>query len=394
MVAMSGIADQGNSAAGAGEGASEFDAVSFRFPVTWSLLSPRIETPRVANFPVADRPRPATPSSSPSASHVAPPAPVAKVQTASLVESDRKAHQPGGNFQWEMVVPKMVRPNKKGSLAGTKAAAASTVQLPPPPPQPIDSAGADPPISEREAGRSRARSFPTLYTTEAPRPKSFALKIGLAFAGLIAVTVPVWRHASQDSQQQVDTTVNGGDWMREAAVEGDPGVRQARQLVLYRPSLKATDGRLEFDWTIDEKGVGWVFRAKDLGNYYAMRLKLLKPGASPAIGVEYFAVHNYTEGAHSEKVLILSSNPAVLRVRMDVFGPTFTLYMQGAATVYWTDARLTSGATGFFEESHETASVGSVRMSFPERSSVERRRMNVPRLGELVALNGFPAGGA
>jgi hypothetical protein len=374
MAAKSGIADTTKSAEAAGPG--EFEALSFRFPVTWSLLSPRVESPRVAIFPSVDLPR---------AEVSKPTGP--RDQSTALVETERRTRRPGGSFEWEMVVPKMVRPAKKGSLG--KAAAASTARLPPPPDR---SATEDRPISARDAGTSRNRSVPNLYTTRAPEARWLALKIGLAVAGVLAVTVPVWRHASRESPQQVDTAVNGGDWLREAAVRGAPGVGRARQLLLYRPSIKATDSRLEFDWTMDEKGVGWVFRARDLGNYYAMRLKLLKPGGSPALGVEYFTVHDWVEGAHSEKVLILSGNPPVLRVRMDVFGPTFTMYMQGAPAVYWTDARLTSGATGFFEESHETPGIGSVRMSFAPHTGL-RRGIGGPAWGELEAQNGLPAGG-
>ncbi len=336
----------------AGIAATEFEAVPFRFSVTWSSLSIPIDAPR-----------------GPRRSHAAAPSATSAVARvhSELVPSEIKPAQPGA-FQWEMVVPKMVRPNKKGSLAAGKTAGvpAAPRSLPAPP---APDATAAPAAPESEISATGGRSVLNLYTASVPLRRWFVFKLCLGLLAVAAVLIPVLRRVSHPPPKQIETTVDGGDWIREAAVLGDPGVKQERQLVLYRPSLKAGDGRLEFDWTPDEKGVGWVFRAKDLGNYYAMRLKLLKPGPSPALGVEYFTVYNWTEGSHSEKVLILSSASPVLRVRMDIFGPVFTLYLQGSASEYWNDARLLSGAVGFFEEASQTADVRSVRMSFPERSS-------------------------
>ncbi len=161
--------------------------------------------------------------------------------------------------------------------------------------------------------------------------------------------------------------------MRESAVAGDPGVKLSRQLVLYKPALKATDSRLEFNWRVDSGDVGVIFRAKNLGNYYAARLKVLKLGSTPTLAAEYFSVYQFVESPHTEKVLVFSRNDPVLRVRMDVFGPMFTLYLQDNATEYWTDARLTSGGIGFFEEWNRSADVHGLRMSFPERSQLFRR---------------------
>ena len=168
---------------------------------------------------------------------------------------------------------------------------------------------------------------------------------------------------------EVETDTRGGGWVRESTSGGDSGAKQARQLILYQPSLDAANGQLEFTWKVDDSGVGWTFRAKDVANYYAMRIKVLSRSPSLKLSVEHFAVYLGNEGSHSEKVLVFPRNDPALRVRMDVSGPSFTLYLQGNAVDFWTDTRLTSGGFGFFEEWNRAADVRSVRMSFPKNSA-------------------------
>jgi hypothetical protein len=115
--------------------------------------------------------------------------------------------------------------------------------------------------------------------------------------------------------------------------------------------------------------VGWIFRAKDVANYYAMRIQVLSHAPSLKLSLEHFTVQLGNEGAHSEKVLVFPRNDPALRVKLDVTGPSFTLYLQGNAVDYWTDTRLTSGSFGLYEEWNRAADVRSVRMSFPRNSA-------------------------
>ena len=352
-------------------------AISFRFVVTWSCLAIGADPPKTPTPVPSAAPR-AVPAvvPSPGAAEIKPVA----AQAAGLVEPIAHspiAHAPiahaqvpppslaavplstalvpaknpgvtapkknaGGSFQWEMVVPKMVRTAKKAS--SRSKASTAPVETPP----------------------------PNLYTASSNLRKSFSLKLCAAVIAAAAVVIPVWRRAARPASSAVQTAIDGGDWLRESAVGGDPGVKQSRQLVLYRPALNSKDARLEFAWTVASGDVGLVFRAKDLGNYYAVRLKLLKAGPTPTLSAEYFSVYRFIESAHTEKVLVFSKNDPVLLVRLDIFGPSFTLYLQDNATEIWTDARLTSGALGFFEEANRSAEVRGLRMSFPERSQLRR----------------------
>ena len=344
-------------------------AVSFRFVVTWSCLAiaadpPKAPTPvssavpRVVPPPPQPVPTEALPITPPSAlAPVAVPAPSAapiSTTTPALIPASKNSSaltapkkSTGGSFQWEMVVPKMVRSAKKAAPRSK-----APVETPP----------------------------PNLYTASSSLRKSFSLKLCAAVIAAVAIVVPVWRRAAHTGSSAVQTSVEGGDWQRESAVGGDPGVKQGRQLVLYRPALQAKDARLEFAWTVASGDVGLVFRAKDLGNYYAVRLKLLKAGPTPTLSAEYFSVYQFVESPHTEKVLVFSKNDPVLLVRLDIFGPSFTLYLQDNATEFWTDARMTSGALGFFEEGNRSAEVRGLRMSFPERSKLLQRPLGDIRI--------------
>jgi hypothetical protein len=193
-------------------------------------------------------------------------------------------------------------------------------------------------------------------------------------AVLVGLAVPLWRHfgSPPTAAAGIQTTTRAGGWTREPVTRIDAGFNRARELVVYRPSLKATDCRFEFDWKVDTSGVGWVFRAKDTANYYAMRIKVLKPGPSPTLSVEHFTVYRGTEGAHSEKVLVLSRNDPFLRIRTELAGPSFTLYIGGTAAEYWTDTKLTAGGLGFFEEWHQGSDIRAVTMSFAPGTEIQR----------------------
>lgn len=356
--------------------------VGFRFIVTWSSLSdqPRMTTQALPVIPATERAR-TFPAAARRLIPAAPPAPsaVAPALTAARANADQVAPVSGekagrsSGFQWEMVVPKMVRAPKK---FGTPRASRSISPL-------GRAATADAAAAEQSA--------PNLYTASPSFLRSFSFKLCAGVLTAAVVIVPVWRSTTRPSVPEIQTSVEGGDWLRVAAIAGDPGVKQARQLVLYRPATKATDCSFGFDWRVDSGNVGMVFRAKDLGNYYAVRLKVLKPGSTPILAAEYFNVYQFVESPHSEKVLVFAKNDPVLRVRMDIAGPTFTLYLQGEATEYWTDARLNSGAPGFLEEWNRGPVIRAVRLSFPPRSQVVPF---VPRARQFLAMGSrFSAGG-
>jgi hypothetical protein len=206
------------------------------------------------------------------------------------------------------------------------------------------------------------------------RQRAFRLRLGapslaakLLLGGVLAagiatpILIRVYHSQPQDTANR-EAETRGGGWMRESSAP--TGAQQPRQLVLYRTSLGATDCRLEFTWKVSHRPLAWTFRAKDPDNYYAMAIKALRPGPTPALSVEHFTVYQGVESPHSSKVFILGESSSALQIRMDVSGATFKLYLEGNAADYWTDNRLGAGGLGFLEQADQPAEVESVRMSF------------------------------
>jgi hypothetical protein len=336
---------QGNS-----EALSIEHPVPFRFTVTWTSLFEAFETPKTTPAlvaPINDHVRPLL-----AAHSEAPP------DQASMLGAKKPPPSPG--VQWEMVVPKMVRSTPKPVRASETASPRSGAVLQP---------STEP---AQQAIPNFCSATPSLSWRVRQAP--LAIKLLLAGTALTALAVPVWRHYSsaKPAAAEIQTTPRAGGWARQPVTKVDAGFNRARELVVYRPSLKASDCQFEFDWKPDTSGVGWLFRATDTANYYAMRIKVLKPGPSPTLSIEHFTVYHGTEGAHSEKVLVLSRNDPVLRVRTELAGPSFTLYIGGTAAEYWTDAKLTAGGLGFFNEWHQGSDVQSVRMSFAAGTEIQR----------------------
>jgi hypothetical protein len=303
-------------------------AASFHFGVQWSTLFVALESAKSIvplSIPTSDTPTALKP-----------------LDVASRVSEGTP--EPGSTVQWEMKVPKMARPSSKVS------AIAESAPPPVPRPEPLTLHAADVPDSGRQLQTERFRWQGKLV-------------LGLVLAAGVAMPV-LLRLYYPRAQAPIEAPTQAASWIREPSAP--TGAKEPRQLVLYRPSFGATDGRLEFTWKVSDRALAWTFRAKDTDNYYAMTIKALRPGPSPAVSVEHFTVYQGIESPHSSKVFILTENNPALQIRMDVSGATFKLYLEGNAADYWTDHRLGAGALGFLEQPGQPADVEQVRMSFSQ----------------------------
>jgi hypothetical protein len=135
-------------------------------------------------------------------------------------------------------------------------------------------------------------------------------------------------------------------------------------LALYKPTLDLVDYRFEFLGEIDQRAMGWVFRAEDLNNYYAMKFVVVKPGPLPLVDMVRYAVINGREGPHVRKPLPITVRTDMLyRVMVDVRGADFTVMTQGQVVDFWTDHRLQHGGVGFFANRGERARLRWVEVS-------------------------------
>ena len=372
-----------------GETGSAEQAVPFRFTVTWTSVFDPLETPKASASAVAlinDRVR--TMITAPTERLLEPPVGSLDGKTAGdepVFKGQKSASDP--SVQWEMVVPKMVRSSPKTlSAIDASAAFSRSRAVPDQRPQSAANSSSDGLRTQPAVIESGAEEpIPSFVCISPPflsrlRQTSLTFRLLLsAVTALAALAVPVWQHfgSTRQAAAQTQTATKTGGWAREPVTKLDAGFNHARELVVYRPSLKATDCRFEFNWRLDTPSVGWVFRAKDTANYYAMRIKVLKPGPSPTLSVEHFAVYRGTEGAHSEKVLVLSRNDPVLHIRTEIAGPSFTLYIGETAADYWTDTKLAVGGLGFFQEWHQGADVEWVRMSFAAGTEIQREGLRL-----------------
>jgi hypothetical protein len=135
-------------------------------------------------------------------------------------------------------------------------------------------------------------------------------------------------------------------------------------LAVFKPTVDLTDYRFEFLAEIDQKALGWAFRAEDLNNYYAMKFVVVKPGPLPLVHIVRYAVINGKEGPHTDKPLPMTVRTDMLyRIQVNTRGGDFTILAQGQVVDFWSDNRLQHGGVGFFCNRGERARLRWVEVS-------------------------------
>jgi hypothetical protein len=135
-------------------------------------------------------------------------------------------------------------------------------------------------------------------------------------------------------------------------------------LAIFKPTVDLSDYRFEFLGEIDQKAMGWAFRAQDLDNYYAMKFVVVKPGPLPIVHMVRYAVIHGKEGPHIDKPLPLNVRTDMLyRVQVNAQGGDFTIMAQGQVVDFWSDQRLQRGGIGFFCNRGERARLRWVEVS-------------------------------
>jgi hypothetical protein len=152
-----------------------------------------------------------------------------------------------------------------------------------------------------------------------------------------------------------------GGWITDWA--GDTrGQSRGRHVTMYRPSLTLSDYRIEFQARIENKSIGWVFRAASPDNYYVMKIQQSGPGR---LELAKFVMTNGSQRLFSTVQLPADIRPdALLSIRVDVRGPRFATFVQGQPVDTWTDDQLKSGGVGFLNDRGERAHVQSVQISY------------------------------
>ena len=111
---------------------------------------------------------------------------------------------------------------------------------------------------------------------------------------------------------------------------------------------------------IDNKALGWVFRAKNPKNFQVGKIELERAGRIVNPYLVHFTVINGAAESRKQVPLPFSVSPStVYRVRVEVSGNSFTAYVQDRKVDEWTDSRLASGGAGLYSESGERAIIES-----------------------------------
>jgi hypothetical protein len=163
------------------------------------------------------------------------------------------------------------------------------------------------------------------------------------------------------------------------------GYVRTGQLALYRPSAVYSDYRLEFFAQIESKSMGWVVRARDLQNYYAMKFTVVEPGLRPIIAIVHYPVVGGKKGNRVEVPLsVMVHNDTPYHVAVEVKGHQVVTSIEGQEVDRWIDDTLASGGVGFFSEPGERARLYWMKLA-----------ANYDFLGKICAyLSGGSEGGS
>jgi hypothetical protein len=148
-------------------------------------------------------------------------------------------------------------------------------------------------------------------------------------------------------------------WKTDAGTGVEPGA-----LALLTTTEPFADYEMDFNGAIEKKSMGFAVRAADLKNYYAVKISYRKSGSKPGLYiVRYPVIAGKSEKATEVPIRVEQNPEAVMRVKMDVSGDTFTLSVGGQVADSWNEARLTHGAVGFFAAKDERFRVQNISVT-------------------------------
>lgn len=155
----------------------------------------------------------------------------------------------------------------------------------------------------------------------------------------------------------------GSGWAREWRYD-QAGFIQTGRLGLLSASVPLSDYRLEFVGQIQKKSLGWVFRASDLRNFYAMKITISKPGPLPLGDIVRYVMVNGVETDRVELPLPISiRNDMLYRVETEAVEDRFSTSVNGQVVDTFRDGRHPTGGVGLFSDPGEAARVLHVRVA-------------------------------
>lgn len=165
-----------------------------------------------------------------------------------------------------------------------------------------------------------------------------------------------------DFRSGLTAWVGAGNWAESWSYDS-VGLVHPGKLALYRPSLGLSDYRLEFAGQLERGAIGWVYRARDMSNYHAMKLALVEPGPLAKAVLVCYSVIAGRAGPRTRTPLPFHlGQKSIHEVRLELQGPHFSVYVDGQLVHYGSDGSLPSGGIGFFAEPGDKFSLRRVRL--------------------------------
>jgi hypothetical protein len=142
------------------------------------------------------------------------------------------------------------------------------------------------------------------------------------------------------------------------------GKLRPRQLRLWKPTVPLKDYVLDFEAEIEQKAVGWAFRASDTANYYAVKLMAAEPRAARRAAIVRYTVAGGKKLEPFTLPLPLALHTGtVYRIGLRVKADQFVTLIDGQVVDAWRDRRHVRGGIGFFCDPGEDAAVSRVQLT-------------------------------
>jgi len=277
-----------------------------------------------------------------------------------------------------MVIPKMIRPaaHSPQKLISDAPAAALPADVPSQPQEErltaqLSTARPED-LAAKESGADASSSVPefAFLDRQSSRGTRKFVMIGASSLGALLVAGILAFSLAQDtasSKGPAPVTVVTGTALPTGAAQWTPLAESPRWISVVSGSMNLTDFRMEFQRPVGAKPIGWVFRARDSKNYYAMRLELVKSAAgSSSVVMKRFAVIDGRDQPVTEIPVTVAIQPgAMYKVRTEALGNTFTTWIADRKIDEWTDARLGGGGVGLYNDRAELWTVVHDLAVFP-----------------------------
>jgi len=373
-------------------------SVYFSFPISWAFLSKDRTVPQSRPQPDPKRPAVIFTASAELTSEMAEltapqgrelvetavtvtpiaPAPVenpALDGPAETASGDRAGHAD----RWGMVIPKMSRPAARPSgtppktwiseSQGARLDAEHRAQPPRQLPASQEKAVADPVSAGRGIGGSFLAPQVSAIAPGLLRGVPLPMAIGASAAGvlLVAGLLLLTPQRPVGPKEPAPVVVKLGPALPAGKADWVPVAVWPRRISVVRGSTSLTDFRMEFQGQINAKAMGWVFRAQDAKNFYAMKLEMAGSGAESKVVLKRFAAIDGRDEPVTQIPLAKGFGPdAIFKVRTEGMGDKFTTWISDNKVDEWTDGRLRAGGVGLYYDPGESGTVVGKVAIYPE----------------------------